>query len=372
MTDKLMPKIEKKYADKIIRLIKICPIENGSDYYKSLFNSPIAVVVKFEDLADGSIIKFYKKIKDNFKIVDIENYFYVGKTRKMKQHAFVGVDFKNKILITRGGWNKMRLILGGDYSKEVLEQYIDLSKGHFKKPVKRKKKGNVYILSVKGSGMNVSINFNPFKISKFDIDVNKNYNDDFKEVHDTIIPKLKSKQENGIVILHGKAGTGKTYNIRHLINILGKKILYIPPSMVNWINDPFFLRILGKHKDSVLLIEDADNVLRKRDMMLDSQNASSLLNITDGLLTDILQLKIVATFNTNLKNIDEAFLRNGRLIARYEFKELEQQKAQILSDSLGFQSEIKKDMTLTDIYNQENGKIDNTQQSRIGYKINEK
>jgi len=136
--------------------------------------------------------------------------------------------------------------------------------------------------------------------------------------------------------LHGYPGTGKTYYMRHLINSVGQKILYVPPSMVHYINDPFFIRILGKHKGAVLLIEDADNVLRKRDQTTDSQNVSSLLNLSDGLLTDILQLKIVTTFNTNLKNIDPAFLREGRLIARYEFQKLKQQKAQALSDSLGF------------------------------------
>ena len=46
-------------------------------------------------------------------------------------------------------------------------------------------------------------------------------------------------------------------------------------------------------------------------------------------------------------------MRKGRLIAKYEFKELEVEKAQSLSQKLGFKSRIDFPMTLTAIYNQE-------------------
>ena len=46
-------------------------------------------------------------------------------------------------------------------------------------------------------------------------------------------------------------------------------------------------------------------------------------------------------------------MRKGRLIAKYEFKELELNKAQALSNKLSFKTIINKPMTLTDIYNQE-------------------
>ena len=46
-------------------------------------------------------------------------------------------------------------------------------------------------------------------------------------------------------------------------------------------------------------------------------------------------------------------MRKGRLIAKYEFKELEVEKAQTLSQKLGFKNRIDFPMTLTAIYNQE-------------------
>jgi len=51
--------------------------------------------------------------------------------------------------------------------------------------------------------------------------------------------------------------------------------------------------------------------------------------------------------------VESALLRKGRLIAQYEFKELETDKAQKLSDKLGFSTEINSPTALTDIYNQE-------------------
>jgi hypothetical protein len=57
------------------------------------------------------------------------------------------------------------------------------------------------------------------------------------------------------------------------------------------------------------------------------------------------------------------------LIAKYEFKELEIEKAQKLSNKLGFRTRIENPMTLTAIYNQE--EIDFLQKSArasIGFK----
>ena len=43
------------------------------------------------------------------------------------------------------------------------------------------------------------------------------------EVHQTIVNRLSKKNDKGIVLLHGKSGTGKTFYIRYLISTLNKK-----------------------------------------------------------------------------------------------------------------------------------------------------
>jgi ATP-dependent 26S proteasome regulatory subunit len=67
------------------------------------------------------------------------------------------------------------------------------------------------------------------------------------------------------------------------------------------------------------------------------------------LLSDCANIQVVATFNTDILNIDEALLRKGRLIAKYEFKELEEDKVKLLAEKIGVN--ISGKQKLSDIYN---------------------
>jgi len=61
-------------------------------------------------------------------------------------------------------------------------------------------------------------------------------------------------------------------------------------------------------------------------------------------------------------------MRRGRLIAKYEFKELEIGKAQQLSNKLGFETNINKPMTLTLIYDQDEKDFQQSRKSNsIGF-----
>ena len=68
---------------------------------------------------------------------------------------------------------------------------------------------------------------------------------------------------------------------------------------------------------------------------------------------ETLSIQIICSFNTDISQVDKALMRKGRLIAKYEFKELEVQKAMSLSKKLGFEKTFNSPMTLTAIYNQE-------------------
>jgi glucose-1-phosphate thymidylyltransferase short form len=75
------------------------------------------------------------------------------------------------------------------------------------------------------------------------------------------------------------------------------------------------------NKNSVFVIEDAEELITSREEVRNS-NLSMLLNLTDGLLGESLGIQIIATFNTDVKNIDKALLRKGRLSQIYAFKAL--------------------------------------------------
>ena len=53
------------------------------------------------------------------------------------------------------------------------------------------------------------------------------------------------------------------------------------------------------------MIEDAENILIDREAG-GSSAVSALLNLTDGLLSDCLNIQIICTFNTDLSKLDRA------------------------------------------------------------------
>ncbi len=211
-------------------------------------------------------------------------------------------------------------------------------------PEQIKNEGYLNILTMRGNEFVLEQKEVPLP----EIDFNINYNEDFAPINKLIIEKLSVDKSKGIVLLHGKAGTGKTTYIRYLINNIKKKIIYIPPSMADSLANPQLIKFLMTNSNSILVIEDAENVLMKR-VEHSSQAIANILNLTDGLLSDCANIQIVATFNTDVMNIDEALLRKGRLIAKYEFKELEEKRALKLCKKLGVENNGKQ--VLTDIYN---------------------
>ena len=189
------------------------------------------------------------------------------------------------------------------------------------------------------------------EITKPRLSITDNYNDDFLIIHETISKRLNKNKDKGLVLLHGKPGTGKTSYIRYLISQVKKEVIFLPPNMAMSITDPGLMNVLIRNPNSIFVIEDAENILIDRNRN-GSSSVSALLNLADGVLSDCLNIQIICSFNTDLSRVDSALMRKGRLIAKYEFKELEADKAQALSNKLGFNALITEPMTLTAVYNQ--------------------
>ena len=164
------------------------------------------------------------------------------------------------------------------------------------------------------------------KIKKPKLKLELHYNDDFVPIHKTILNSIKCKDKAGLVLLYGEPGTGKSTYLRYLILSQKKKVMFLSPRLAGNLDSPDFISLLIRNKNSIIVIEDAEELLLSRESHANSA-ISTLLNMTDGLLGESLGIQFICTFNTQLANIDKALLRQGRLIALYEFKPLSSSKA---------------------------------------------
>lgn len=205
------------------------------------------------------------------------------------------------------------------------------------------------------------------------------YGDEFEKFHDKLLNKRLLAKSKGITLFGGKPGTGKTYYINRLIYDLKKsskkKIILVPSNMVSYILDPefnsFLLELVNAFQQNydeddyeaieemdeikegiILILEDAEPILMKREMSGNSQATSNILNLTDGLLNSIFKIQIIATYNTSDENIDSAILRDKRLVAKKTFNELTLDNTKALIEHLGIVPDepITAGMTLAQIY----------------------
>ena len=181
------------------------------------------------------------------------------------------------------------------------------------------------------------------------VDINELYNDDFIEV-DKIISDSIEKTESGMILLHGDPGTGKTTYIKHLIcKHADKQFIFIQNDFVRELLNPSFISFLLQNKNSILLIEDAEKVVVSRENSPSGSVVSTILQLTDGLFSDYLNIKIICTFNTNIERIDKALLRKGRMIAKYKFTPLSPEKTAKLAAKLGHEN-VTGSLTLADLF----------------------
>ena len=175
-----------------------------------------------------------------------------------------------------------------------------------------------------------------------------------------------SEDNSSILLFHGIPGSGKTSYIRSLINTCENLDFYfLDSSVLQYINNTAFIEFITSTKNSVYILEDCENLLKSRDTDFNPLLAT-LLNISDGLLGDSLNIKFICTFNTNIQNIDKALLRKGRLKLKYEFKELTKDRVANLFKKLNINSPAKE-MSLCDVYNytENNGNSEN--KKKIGF-----
>lgn len=218
---------------------------------------------------------------------------------------------------------------------------------------------------VKDSDGDLDLDFFNIKM-KEDLDFDL-YNNGFDEVHRNIVKSIK-EDSNGLYLFYGEPGTGKTTYIRHLIKELGtekRRFVYVPGQLFENFTDPSILSFLLDNRGCVYVIEDCENLVTVDDGIR-SDGIADLLNMTDGLLADGLDIKIICTFNTDYDRIDEALLRPGRCRCRYEFGLLEKSRANKVAKKLGLKK-VDEDVSLAELFNPEIGFTEKKKHKKIGF-----
>jgi hypothetical protein len=273
-----------------------------------------------------------RRIGNSTTLINISNIIrkWVGKVKKSYRDG-LGLDIQ---------------VYSNDESNlytELVESVIGLSK-------KRKHESNNIALVIQTPR---GYDTTSFELPDQKLDIELGYGKGFKPIHEKIITTLNKKNGKGLVLLHGTPGTGKTHYLKFLASkIKDKRVLFIPPFLADFITSPEMTPFLIQNAGSVLFIEDAERVITDRNNG-GSNGVSNILNITDGILSDILNIQIVATFNMDKAKIDSALLRKGRLIAEHKFDSLPVDDSNNLLKHLGKKYEATKPMTLTEIYNVE-------------------
>lgn len=243
------------------------------------------------------------------------------------------------------------------YLKEDTQQTYSLLE-HFQKYIlkpNQTKENKIHFITQNSAG--------GFYLSEQIIDytpgpINLNYGNNFLPV-DEKINNLLNENKSGLILFHGEPGCGKSSYIKGLCQTFSqkdKKVIYLPPNLLSVLSNPSFSQfVFNECKNSIFIIEDAEEVLRSREQNYNQTAVSTLLNLTDGILGDILKTKFVLTFNCEKEKIDPALIRKGRLDLIHKFDKLNSKEADTLLIHLGKKPQ-GKDMTLADIYNLE---IDN-------------
>ncbi len=213
------------------------------------------------------------------------------------------------------------------HSKEWFEKVVD----KFRKALVyrvEEQKNPVYVLQQTSSGVSL------LEIGGIDKTLlRENYSEDVSKKYDLIAKDIRADAPSGrLSVLSGPPGTGKTWFIRGLVKECPKaKFVIVPPEMIRSLTGPQIVSLFVEEKNRddgpiVLVVEDGDQCISKRDGT-DMGLVSALLNMGDGILGQMLDIRIIVTSNLNQVDLDPAVLRPGRLNQFVEIVELSAEQA---------------------------------------------
>lgn len=316
-------------------------IKNKETIHYKYVTGTLPSILEFEQLKNilnenGSIV-YHHLISD-----DAGRYFWIF------DHGMVDVEFS---IGNKGYYVQISIsTLSKDFlelvSKFLLSKFIVPLPRHDKVYVIASNHGDLYLQNLGTAGIPL---------------IENNYNSNVVDDYKIIVNDLNSNTPSGrIAILEGPPGTGKTHLVRALLSDVPEAMfVLVSPELVTELSGPDFVPLLinnhhGMTGPIVLILEDADKCLVTRQS--DNMNSiQALLNLSDGILGSLLDLRIVATTNAAKIDMEKAILRPGRLSARLDVGLLDYKKAKSVFNNLcpnvNFQKRTSaKKFSLAEVY----------------------
>lgn len=228
---------------------------------------------------------------------------------------------------------------------ELVDKAIKLSKKHQIRLSKRIEEPMIELVVTNQGDLDTirrKFTFQPLSDEELII----HYGKDFLPIYEKLKEFLEAHRK--LVLLHGQPGTGKSTLLKQLIAQKNDRLLYFSPENIKLLGTPDFTKFLLRHTGKIIIAEDAENILV--DTGTRSAATANLLNLTDGILAEIYDCGLLATFNTHISNLDSALIRPGRLFLQYELKPLTMEEANIFLEYKCSKERVNEEKTLAELF----------------------
>ena len=207
------------YNHKMIQVNDLVDDEflNAKELYLHQFNS--LPNIHFINGIDGE--KTFETIKEKYGHLFMHQLEYRWYKRKKKRFEFdkTLVILKNHCVLEIDV-TYCELLHNGECAG-FIEEIAGLASQH--KQRQRRQPLEINLVVQKKYGLELK----PMEIKRTRLDLDLFYEDDFVEIDAVIRKRLNKQDDKGIVLLHGKPGTGKTTYLRFLVGKIKKRVLFL-------------------------------------------------------------------------------------------------------------------------------------------------